>query len=93
VIDRRQFIAMCSAAAFAAEPMPHDTLRAQIEPGHDAFPQERIAQEVAAQLRKARPGRYYCLPNNNRQDPNFGIVTSTQAGSERHLQFALRLEF
>src|SRR5205085_2536648 len=55
---------MCSAAAFAAEPMPHDTLRAQIEPGHDAFPQERIAQEVAAQLRKTRPGRYYCLPNN-----------------------------
>ncbi|HEY1341074.1 MAG TPA: carboxypeptidase regulatory-like domain-containing protein [Bryobacteraceae bacterium] len=33
------------------------------------------------------------LPNNNRQDPNFGKVTSTQAGSERHIQFALRLEF
>jgi hypothetical protein len=35
----------------------------------------------------------FSLPNNNRQDPNFGIVTSTQAGSERHIQFALRLEF
>jgi Carboxypeptidase regulatory-like domain len=33
------------------------------------------------------------LPNNNRQDPNFGRVTSTQAGSERHIQFALRLIF
>jgi hypothetical protein len=33
------------------------------------------------------------LPNNNRQDPNFGRVTSTQSGSERHIQFALRLEF
>jgi hypothetical protein len=33
------------------------------------------------------------LPNNNRQDPNFGRVTSTAAGSERHIQFALRLEF
>jgi len=33
------------------------------------------------------------LPNNNRQDPNFGRITSTNAGSERHMQFALRLEF
>jgi hypothetical protein len=33
------------------------------------------------------------LPNQNRQDPNFGRVTSTNAGSERHMQFALRLEF
>jgi hypothetical protein len=33
------------------------------------------------------------LPNQNRQDANFGRVTSTQAGSERHIQFALRLEF
>ena len=33
------------------------------------------------------------LPNNNRQDPNFARVTSSQAGSERHIQFALRLEF
>jgi hypothetical protein len=35
----------------------------------------------------------FSLPNQNRQDPNFGRVTSTQAGSERHMQFALRLEF
>jgi len=35
----------------------------------------------------------FSLPNNNLQDPNFGKVTSTSAGTERHLQFALRLEF
>jgi hypothetical protein len=33
------------------------------------------------------------LPDNNRQDPAFGKITSTNAGSERHIQFALRLEF
>jgi hypothetical protein len=33
------------------------------------------------------------LPDQNRQDANFGRITSTQAGSERHIQFALRLEF
>lgn len=35
----------------------------------------------------------FALPNNNLQDANFGKVTSTFAGSERHLQFALRLQF
>jgi len=33
------------------------------------------------------------LPDQNLQDPNFGRVTSTSAGSERHIQFALRLQF
>jgi hypothetical protein len=33
------------------------------------------------------------LPDNNRQNANFGRITSTQAGSERHMQFALRLLF
>jgi hypothetical protein len=32
-------------------------------------------------------------PDNNLQDANFGRVTSTQAGTERHIQFALRLMF
>jgi len=32
-------------------------------------------------------------PNNNLGDAQFGQVTSTQAGSERHIQFALRLQF
>ena len=35
----------------------------------------------------------FSLPDQNRQDPNFGVITSTQAGSERHIQFALRLSF
>ena len=33
------------------------------------------------------------LPGNNLQDANFGQVTSTANGSERHFQFALRLHF
>ena len=33
------------------------------------------------------------LPDNNLQDANFGRVTSTQTGSERHIQFGLRLLF
>ncbi len=35
----------------------------------------------------------FSVPNNNRQDANFGRVTSTPSGSERHVQFALRLQF
>jgi len=33
------------------------------------------------------------LPDNALQDANFGKITSTVAGSERHIQFALRLQF
>jgi carboxypeptidase family protein len=32
-------------------------------------------------------------PDNNRQDAKFGQVTKTTVGSERHIQFALRLQF
>jgi hypothetical protein len=32
-------------------------------------------------------------PDNNRQDAKFGQVTATTPGSERHIQFALRLQF
>src|SRR5262249_29430320 len=35
----------------------------------------------------------FSVPDNNRQNANFGKVTSTAAGSERHIQFALRLQF
>ena len=35
----------------------------------------------------------YFTPDNNRQDANFGKVTSTQPGTERHIQFELRLRF
>ena len=32
-------------------------------------------------------------PNVNLQDANFGRITGSQTGSERHIQFALRLQF
>ena len=32
-------------------------------------------------------------PDNNMQNANFGKITSTYAGSERHIQFALRFQF
>ncbi len=35
----------------------------------------------------------YGTPVNNLQDSNFGRVTSTPSGSERHVQFQLRLQF
>jgi len=35
----------------------------------------------------------FSTPDNNLQDANFGKVTSTNAGSERHIQFQLRLQF
>jgi len=36
---------------------------------------------------------WYGTPSNNLQDAKFGQVTSTYSGSERHLQFQLRLQF
>jgi hypothetical protein len=35
----------------------------------------------------------FSVPDNTLGDANFGKVTSTFAGSERHVQFALRLQF
>jgi len=35
----------------------------------------------------------FSLPDNNRQNANFGRITATQPGTERRLQFALRLQF
>jgi hypothetical protein len=32
-------------------------------------------------------------PDTNQQDANFGRITGTQTGSERHIQFSLRLQF
>ena len=36
---------------------------------------------------------WFSTPDNNLQDSNFGKVTSTYAGSERHIQMSLRLQF
>jgi hypothetical protein len=35
----------------------------------------------------------FSTPDNNRQDTNFGRITTTQSGAERHIQFQLRLSF
>jgi hypothetical protein len=35
----------------------------------------------------------FYFPDNNLQDAKFGQITSTNAGSERHIQFSLRLMF
>jgi hypothetical protein len=35
----------------------------------------------------------YNTPDQNLQDANFGRITGTQAGTERHIQFQLRLQF
>ncbi len=69
ILDRRRFLAACAAAGLvrgldAAEPLEYEKLRELIDPGHDAFPEEKVAQEVAERLRKARPGRYYPLPGD-----------------------------
>jgi len=68
-LNRRQFVAACSAAAlsprgFAAEPAGYEKLREFIQPGRDAFPEERSARLVAERLNQARPGRYFPLPDD-----------------------------
>jgi len=35
----------------------------------------------------------FYFPDHNFGDAKFGQITSTQVGSERHIQFALRLQF
>jgi len=35
----------------------------------------------------------FSYPDNNAQDTNFGVITSTLPGTERHIQFSLRLMF
>jgi tetratricopeptide (TPR) repeat protein len=68
-LDRRQFLAAAAAASIAgpapaAETAGYDALRELIQPGHDAFPDEKTAQMIVERLRKMRPGRYYPLPHD-----------------------------
>jgi hypothetical protein len=35
----------------------------------------------------------FSYPDNNAQDHNFGVITSTNSGSERHVQFSVRLMY
>jgi tetratricopeptide (TPR) repeat protein len=70
-LNRRHFLAACSAAgviprglADNVDALPYEALRDRIVPGHDAFPEEKIAQQVIEQLKKQRPGRYFPLPDD-----------------------------
>lgn len=54
---------------------------------------ERVRIQFRAEGFNVANTPQYGTPNNNRQDANFGQVTSTAAGSERKYQFALRLQF
>jgi tetratricopeptide (TPR) repeat protein len=44
--------------------MEYEKLRELIQPGQDAFPEEKIAKAIVERLRQAQPGRYYPLPND-----------------------------
>ncbi len=54
---------------------------------------ERWALQFRAESFNIANTPQFGLPDNNLQDAKFGQVTSTQTGSERHIQFALRLQF
>jgi hypothetical protein len=54
---------------------------------------ERIGVQFRAEATNLTNTPQFGIPDQNLQDSNFGQVTSTFAGSERHIQFALRLHF
>ena len=54
---------------------------------------ERWNLELRAESFNIANTPQFGLPDQNRQDANFGRITSTNAGSERHIQFGLRLLF
>jgi hypothetical protein len=54
---------------------------------------ERYHLEFRSEVTNLGNTPQFGTPDNNRQDANFGRITSTQAASERHIQFQLRLRF
>jgi hypothetical protein len=54
---------------------------------------ERIGVQFRAEAINLTNTPQFGIPDQNLQDSNFGQVTSTFSGSERHIQFALRLHF
>ncbi len=54
---------------------------------------ERFKLEFRSEVTNLGNTPQFGTPDNNRQDTNFGRITYTQAGSERHIQFQLRLRF
>jgi hypothetical protein len=61
------------------------------------FKSFNITERWLAQLRMEATNFFntpvFGTPGNNMQNSNFGQVTSTYAGTERHIQFSLRLQF
>jgi len=54
---------------------------------------ERMKLQFRAEGTNVANTPQFSTPDNNQSDSTFGKVTGTQAGSERHIQFALRLQF
>jgi hypothetical protein len=54
---------------------------------------ERWKMEFRGEVFNIANTPQFGFPDNNFQDANFGKITSTNTGSERHIQFSLRLQF
>jgi hypothetical protein len=54
---------------------------------------ERMFVQFRAEGTNVANTPQFNAPDTNQQDANFGKITATQAGSERHIQFALRFQF
>jgi hypothetical protein len=54
---------------------------------------ERFALQFRAEGTNIANTPQFSVPDSTLGDANFGKVTSTQTGSERHIQFSLRLQF
>ena len=54
---------------------------------------ERFALQFRAEGTNVANTPQFQTPDTNQQDANFGKITATNAGTERHIQFALRLQF
>jgi len=54
---------------------------------------ERIRMQFRAESFNLSNTPQFGFPDNTLGDANFGKVTSTNAGTERHIQFSLRLQF
>ncbi len=54
---------------------------------------ERFALQFRAEGTNVANTSQFNVPDSSLQDANFGRITATQPGSERHIQFQLRLQF
>ena len=54
---------------------------------------ERIKLEFRSEATNLANTPQFGYPDLNQSDANFGRITSTNAGTERHIQFQLRLQF